>query len=370
MKRQDDVGYANLDAQGKPFKPAVWAARNDILAANQDALRLVRVGLTQDYYQPPNRNVLAEFPYLKGYRNVARLLALDANARFARGDRAGGASSALEGVAFGEQIARGGSLIPRLVSVACQAIVRRPLWLNLNRLDAQTARRSARHLEDLAARRIPMADTLTEEKYVLQTSLAQIFSGEYFKNQPMTPAKDEEDGEEERRLPPGMLYAIEPKAQTYRDATVYMDALIALSQKPYAKRGSGPTLPRGIINAILLPASDTFLFRQTASEETQTALLTAALALRAYQAEHGGALPADLQALVAGGYLRRVPADPFAPHGASLRFKTVTGTLYSVGPDGKDNGGKAIYDVTQQEKARHQVLPESTGDVVADVNGY
>ena len=49
--------------------------------------------------------------------------------------------------------------------------------------------------------------------------------------------------------------------------------------------------------------------------------------------------------------------------------------LYSVGPDGKDDGGKAIFDTTQPAPGpndtsdrRRYTLDNSTGDVVAGVN--
>ncbi len=368
MAPGDDVGNSSIDRDGKPFKPDMWAKRADVLAANRDALRLARVGLTQEYYQPPNRDTLAEHPYLKGYRSLARLFALDANNRFASGDTSGGASAALEGVAFGEQVARGGGLRAREISVACQAITRRSLWLNVNRLDAVTALTFARRLESLAARRVPLAETLTEEKRIAQTSLAQVFTGEYFRKHPPPPSNDEDKNKTEP-LPSEMVFAIEPKRQTFDHMTAYMDALISSSNKPYAERKPAPAVPGEILNGLLLPYADGKFFKETASEETQTALLIAALAVRAYRAEHG-AFPADLQTLVTKGYLRRVPADPFARGGATLRYKSGVGMVYSVGPDGADNGGAPIDDLSRSPKARYQAIPESRGDIVAGVNDY
>ena len=53
---------------------------------------------------------------------------------------------------------------------------------------------------------------------------------------------------------------------------------------------------------------------------------------------HGGRLPARLEELVPG-YCKAVPADLF--DGKPLRYRTFgTGyVIYSVGPDGKDDGG-------------------------------
>src|SRR5204863_6765029 len=52
------------------------------------------------------------------------------------------------------------------------------------------------------------------------------------------------------------------------------------------------------------------------------------------------AWPETIDALVQAGYLKQVPRDPF--DGAPLRLKRQPDSLivYSVGPDGKDDGGK------------------------------
>jgi hypothetical protein len=62
------------------------------------------------------------------------------------------------------------------------------------------------------------------------------------------------------------------------------------------------------------------------------------LALRAYQLDHGFALPARLDELQ-GAYLDHVPADPMAPGGRAIgyaRFGT-TALIYSVGNNGRDD---------------------------------
>ena len=66
-------------------------------------------------------------------------------------------------------------------------------------------------------------------------------------------------------------------------------------------------------------------------------VLAAKMAVLAYRGEHG-ALPADLNALVPD-YLPAVPQDPFTQ--APLRFRKPPGgfVVYSIGPDGADNGG-------------------------------
>lgn len=67
-------------------------------------------------------------------------------------------------------------------------------------------------------------------------------------------------------------------------------------------------------------------------------LLAVELALRCYQSEHGRA-PAKLDELVPA-YLKHVPLDPFNGQPVIYRPQGEDWLLYSVGPDGVDDGGK------------------------------
>jgi hypothetical protein len=69
-------------------------------------------------------------------------------------------------------------------------------------------------------------------------------------------------------------------------------------------------------------------------------LLAAELALRCYQAEQGHP-PARLDDLVTN-YLSGVPQDPFTGQALIYRPQSTNWLLYSVGPDGVDDGGKSV----------------------------
>lgn len=68
------------------------------------------------------------------------------------------------------------------------------------------------------------------------------------------------------------------------------------------------------------------------------------LAIRLYKADHQGALPGSLSQLVPA-YLSAVPSDPFDPANGPIRYlpKHDPPVLYSVGPNGKDDGGSERY---------------------------
>ena len=90
--------------------------------------------------------------------------------------------------------------------------------------------------------------------------------------------------------------------------------------------------------------------------EAALRVLRTEIALRLHQLEKG-AYPAKLEALVPQ-YLDAVPIDPFSPDRSGLVYKPEANSysLYSVGPDGKDDGGlsfqrmsRSKWDVTPKE---------------------
>jgi hypothetical protein len=129
---------------------------------------------------------------------------------------------------------------------------------------------------------------------------------------------------------------------SYRDAASkpYTEGHAMLSQAPP---------PNGMLTRLIVPSLTRFLTQEDLAvahhAEAQTAI-----AITRYRLAHG-AFPPQLGAL-GPDYLDDMPVDPF--DGKPLRFvvKADKCLIYSVGPDGKDDGGSP-YD----EKAE-------TGDMV------
>ncbi|HEV8000326.1 MAG TPA: hypothetical protein VGP63_10630 [Planctomycetaceae bacterium] len=98
----------------------------------------------------------------------------------------------------------------------------------------------------------------------------------------------------------------------------------------------------------------------TDREQARRAALILALALQLYAREHGE-LPADLSALVAAGYLKEIPADPFGK-GEPFHYRRGAnpgeGTLlWSVWVDGVDQGGKAIAETAPEQSPGDKCFP-------------
>ncbi len=378
----------DVDAAGTPARPGqppvALAQKQALLALNAQQLADLRAGMAFRYQQPAVRTLAQDSQFSRQqvhgkFRTLARLLVLEGQVREAKGDAAGAAQSYLDAVKLGEDIPRGGSTIARLVGLACQSVGRAPLWQMADRLDGPAARRAAHRLEAIAANHPPLADTLTEEKYYTQSNALLLL------HNPVAVSQQVSNPGGGANLVGtwlgGLLSIAYPKRKVMRDLTAYMDAQIAAARAPYGTPQKPVPVPTDPISRTLLPGFLNLRTKDTEAGPTQNALLATTLALRAYRADHKK-YPAALAALVPG-YLLRVPNDPFArlPN-TPLRYKPAsdskTATLYSVGPDGKDDNGKPIVNPRgtrarnnpANKNARFYVERDSTGDVVAGINRW
>lgn len=323
------------------------------LRANSRALKLVRQGFKYSCLAPPRQMPSqAHLDEMNGFRDIARMLALESRVRQEDGDMIGGAQSALDVIQLGHDLPRGGVLIDYLSGCAINAIGRTELWKVLPHVNALEAKLVGRRLQDLYRTRISFADVLRGEKRWGQGNLLEMMKSE-----------------EWQRLYGGLAKWILPRSVIFWNYTAYMDALIVNAQKSFGARVIPPAIPTDPYNKLLVP-----IFERApgnvARNETGTSLLIVALALRAYREEHQG-FPVSMSQLVPE-YLHAIPVDPYGA-GEPLRYR-LTDTagqkysLYSVGPDGLDNHGRAIENKLKTGKQRRFVLPESKGDIVAGVN--
>jgi hypothetical protein len=293
-------------------------------------------------------------PHYAGFRELARTLAVECNARAAKGDWPGATRSALDGLHFGHQIPRGAPLIGALVGYAVQAISRRPVEEMLPNLDAKTCRSAAREIEKFHPSRLPYAEVLQEEKWNVAAHLLPMLQS------------------------PGSIgiqiggYDANKKKWRFRpvsrrrymsDFLNQMDALSAGAKQPYAL-APAVSPPGDYLTGQLWPVMSRGRFNAARSEASNMMLMLA-LALRAYRLEKG-AYPEQLSQLVPD-YMQAVPADGFGA-GEPLHYKKQGASylLWSVGPDKKDDGGKAVDRGTKT--GRYRVEEKSQGDIVFGIS--
>ena len=369
------VAWDSPDLVGQ--RNATPAQRETLVAENAATLAALRGAMAMPVRVTPLRTTDQLFPELADIRGAARLIRLEGDVHAARGENAQAAASYLDAMELGNDLMPDSWMIPRLVGIACEAIGRRPLVPLADALSADEARAAAARLEAMAAARPPIADTFEQEKWGTQRILLHEFRkgriDDFAAGAVCVLLPGGETAEPDLPMRAMVLARTFPltKAGVLKANAEYMDRVIASARRPYPEAMRPIGEPKDVINQILAPVFGPVVHKE-ADARAQNALLLGKLALRAYQQERSD-LPASLGEIVAAGYLNAAPADPFAPDGkASLRYRRLSATeyhLYSVGPDGGDDGGRPLENrggaANRQRQGSEQ---ESTGDFVLGAN--
>lgn len=342
-----------------------------LVQPNIGVIDTIHQGFAYSYRNPPYRSGETTFPYYARFRALSRLLALQAQARQENGEWSGAADSSLDAMRMGEDIPYGSAIIGDLVGVACQAIGRRQMWKVDAHLNAAQSRAAVRRLEGILAAGLPYADTLQEEKWAMQAILLEGFRNPRKWD---VPAAEGKKGAEEPNTGQSspLFYLVFSKSRIMSNYTVYMDQLMDQARRPYGLHLPPPPAPSDPVNRIMLPIFPQARLKYV-ENQTQNDLLLITLALHAFQLEHGR-YPASLLEL-APTYLKKLPDDPYAAQGTfKYLVKGKSYLLYSVGPDGRDDGGTPIDDPKSASSAnpnsRYFVNQNSVGDVVAGTNQW
>ena len=119
----------------------------------------------------------------------------------------------------------------------------------------------------------------------------------------------------------------------------------------------------------MCPTPSKLFFKDT-QDLTFDRLLITSLALRAYSLDHKGAYPQTLAQLTPT-YMTQIPVDPFGSANASLVYRKTEAAylLYSIGPDGRDDGGQpCIGHLSDGKTSLRTYYDTDTGDIVAGIN--
>ena len=370
--------------------------RKALLEKNQAAIAKLREALTQEFAtprKPGDVQALADnFPHFAEFRELARLLMFASRTYTDLGQNDEASRCALDAITLGALVSHRSQLIGNLVGVACEAIGRKALWERVDELDAKTAWAAVRRLEALEPTRYSFENVLLNERDFNQAntymnfknSNAWQYTSSYFSQiddaATVTGAMMGEEPEKPGALNRAKQFAQQTwltgqfvwhtKKGIFAESGRFMTELAAQSKLSYDPKRPGPRMPTDPINAILMP-----VFEQAGSKDTatraETALARVYLALRAYKLEKGS-YPAALPELVSAGYLKAIPDDPFAPRfGQSFGYREEPGdkfTLWSCGPDGDDDKGRAIKQA--DGTVRRYIQSGDEGDLVARINTY
>ncbi len=364
----DAVNDVNLITDPKIIAQQYSLARKTAwLQANKAGFNLFNQAMKTPSLTPAQRgNNVASFASHAKLRELARKKIIESNALWMRKDYNGALQSGLDTVQMSHDMRRGGVIITDLVGIAIGAIGRSVTHDTVDKIDATQAKAAARRLDNLQQTRWDLAQTLTEDKYY-----AQSIWMETFKTREWRSPKSLMNPEQLTIIDRLRILTI-PKQQIMDDVAASYDHRIANARLPYLGQAPPLEFPNDPFQELFgiglrLKFSDA---RDLAGDQ----LLMFRLALRAYRLENG-VYPPNLSAL-APRYLKTIPTDPFG--GGQGWNYTRTGQnylLYSIGPDGKDNGGTPIpwrntrTKVAGRRERLPPLMPDSVGDYVAGKNG-
>ncbi len=348
---------------GSPYalKNYSLARRQQWLNANRRTFALVNQGLTTPSMMPDLAGGMSrDWGKL---RQLARDMSVHSRTFQMQHQPMRATMSALDTMQMGQDTTRGGGLIPRLVGVAIVAIGRNPLddWnKTVNELSASEARAAARRLEAIIARDQTAPQTLTIAKRDSLIELRSLFADKGWRR--LLVAWNQSIFSQ------GMTQTWQ--TQTVSKQTVYdnvnrvLDAQIANAKRPYAQSKTTPPPNNLDPFSRYLVGYPNRMGANEARNTTSNTMLLLRLALRAYIAEHGMA-PPILSALVPS-YLKSIPTDVY--NGGKPLFYTPQGKTYklwSVGPDGINNGGVPFPPRNSKSKFPVTNTLDNTGDFVA-----
>ncbi|HEX9997019.1 MAG TPA: hypothetical protein VGB45_07750 [Abditibacterium sp.] len=294
----------------------------------------------------------APFDPEDGFRLLGGLLKQESGFRASSGDWSGAMNSSLDCIQLGVVLTRGATFETARLGHYLENIGRSRLEPIVKKLDAASAASAAARLQTIETLRPPFADIVRLEKKLALERTVQAFE-----------QLDWNDVVTWTRKPDGQNFSAEDSAtllnsgQSEIQAQVsrVFDAAIAVAESPYDPQARISLLgadawTRMLAQPLLSSRPRVEYLAQTAA----TALLRSALEVES-SLRKSGTLPATLQ----------TSFDPFAAAtgaGARLKYR-LEGTsfrLYSVGPNGKDDGGIPLSLLAETE-----ITSATPGDLVA-----
>ena len=376
VKAGDAMVYEKEIKNAVSVQPTVaysLAQKEELVQQNAGVIDTIHAGFAYPYMNPPYRSLYTDLPYYAQFRGLARLLSLRGQVRAERGDWSGAADSYLDAIALAEAFPYGSSILGSLVGIACEAIGRIPLWDVIEHLNAAQSHAALTRLERLLIRRLPYAEMMQQEEWTGQAALLEIFNDPKKRVSLFTDAEGPKEANAGGvNSPSPLFYLAHSKSHIMHNYTTMMERNIELARHPYGAHSAGPPLTDDPITRLFGS-----LFAEARLKEAacmnQNGLMLVSLALNTYRLNHGR-YPVSLFELTPAT-IKELPEDPFAVDD-TFKYKSDGRTclLYSVGPDGNDDGGTPIDNggqtASSRPNTRYAVVKDSVGDVVAGKNRW
>jgi hypothetical protein len=349
---------AQLDQLRRPPVPRTWpngspAVLRAQLAVVRPILKQVRASFRLEWRSPPELGLNAGSAELSGgdarFRECARCFAAESNLDRSEGNYAGAMQSSLDAMALGAKIPWGGGLIARLVGLACHAIGFDMAERTVSGLPAGAIPAALQRVRRLRWDWPPLAETLENEritKLSMDTEAFQEIARERIDEQVKTLRGND------LSLGDAIRFLLTSRRTILANEDRFFAAEITESRKPFRQQAPVPLPGDPWCSHMLISITPAGRVRWE-REGTDLALLEVALAVRMDYLEHGH-YPGHLSA-ISKKWLPSVPTDLW-DQPIAYRLKDGQPIVYSLGPDGKDDGGRPADPIG--------LTPGSRGDLV------
>jgi hypothetical protein len=353
---------ANPTLSPTPAMPS--AADIATIASDAPAFQLLEQGLGLPVRVPARDPFGSSGRALSRLRSLARTLSVKARIEEQQGRWDDAVKTCGDTIQYGETLPRGGELLDHLVGMACSAIGRRPAWSAVDHASSAAAAGAARRLYAIDSARPPLADSFMADKAATLVDIATLMRQPNWRTAVMQIEAPDTSDPAVARAQDELIFT--GKQRVIDIVARNCDKQIAAASLPYGA-AAPETLPVDPLERVLSPSIAGQTKFRDVFDSAENRLLAVAFALRAYRLARG-AYPTGL-AQLCPGYLPAVPSDPFARN-APLRYRRSEGAyvLYSVGPDGADDGGRPIN--PPGSPPGRYVSAESKGDIVAGVDQH
>jgi hypothetical protein len=358
----------------------------ELLKANGPAFVEFRKGAAKEKCQFISGEITYEtlVPHLGKARTLARLVVLEARLFQRNGDLEKALANCLDAIELAHDLGKDRLVISKLVDTALFFIAEDALLglVRDERLTAQLARSALKGLLELERKAVSLKEALMGEMALFVPSLRRLLA-EIRQGTQSEISQEPRIGEikqimshiaANRELSEQMLSEYNLLSKQYieeiisfveqgqyseispfshaffreirSETTPHMQAILS-------GRDTRPETIAKVVGTLLLPALSRFP-NEVAKGEARSRGITALFAIRLFEMEKGH-LPQSLDELVPE-YLENVPLDPFDLKPLRYRKREGKWVIYSIGPDGKDDGGVRNYVYRQGEEGTDIIL--------------
>jgi hypothetical protein len=310
------------------------------LAPVRPILDEIRETFQLQWRAPPERGlgVATAFPDYGGFRDCARHFMAETTVARWKGDSATAMQHSLDGMELGAKVPWGGPLTARLVGLACHAMGFSQVERIVPLLPATAIPNALDRVRRVRREWPPVSETWENERVHAISMYTDFFLE--LQRQPLREQFVQLGSWPEKPfLWRTVQLALTPRRMALANLDNYYRQEIAESKKPFRQRVRVPA-PSDLWSqrSYLAEADGPEHVWRYEFPQTQLAILEVALAVRLYRLRHGR-YPVNLRA-IERRWLPAIPADQWDQL-VAYRLKGGKPVVYSLGPDGKDDGGLA-----------------------------